>query len=500
MKKIRLFLLNGIILTSTSLLLRTIGVSFNVYISGKIGAEAVGVYQLLMSVYMFAITLSTSGINFACMRIISEELACGLNENIAVSGKKCLFFSLLLGCFAGILLSCFAPFISRAWLHHKISCMPLYVISISLPFVSMSSCLNGYFSAVRRVVKNASIQIIEQFFKVILITYFLNQFMPSGVDFACLSLVLGNTISEMLSFLLNFLLYSFDKKKYGKKINAKCHVGKKILKIACPIAFTSYLKSGLSTLKQLLIPTRLEKSGISCEKALAEYGTIGGMVMPLILFPCTFINSFSNLLVPEFSYYQARGENRKMNFAVCRIFKYTLLFSFAIVGIFWCFSQELNTILYPNTNISHYLKLLSPLIVFMYFDNIVDGILKGLDKQISVMGINIIDLVSSISLLYFLLPSYGIAGYIIVIFISEILNCILSIRKLLKIITIQIDYFVWIIKPLLSLIFTNFCMHLFPLHFDNTVFSLVLEIGIFLLVYFMLLTFFRCITKEDIQF
>ena len=40
----------------------------------------------------------------------------------------------------------------------------------------------------------------------------------------------------------------------------------------------------------------------------------------------------------------------------------------------------------------------------MYLDSIVDGILKGLDKQVSVMIINIIDLISSILLISFLLP------------------------------------------------------------------------------------------------
>ena len=77
MKKIQLFLINGSILTLTSFLLRTIGVSFNVYISNKIGSEAVGVYSLVMSVYLFITTLALSGINFACMRLVSKEMAYG---------------------------------------------------------------------------------------------------------------------------------------------------------------------------------------------------------------------------------------------------------------------------------------------------------------------------------------------------------------------------------------------------------------------------------------
>lgn len=69
----RVFLLNGILLTVTSFVMRAITMSFNVYISNKIGTEAVGIYQLIMSVYLFAITIANSGINLATTRIVSEQ-------------------------------------------------------------------------------------------------------------------------------------------------------------------------------------------------------------------------------------------------------------------------------------------------------------------------------------------------------------------------------------------------------------------------------------------
>ena len=72
-----MFVINAVILTATSLLMRTIGVSFSVYISNKIGAAGVGLFQLIMSVYTFAITLASSGINLAATRLVSEELANG---------------------------------------------------------------------------------------------------------------------------------------------------------------------------------------------------------------------------------------------------------------------------------------------------------------------------------------------------------------------------------------------------------------------------------------
>ena len=49
---------------------------FSIFISNTIGEEAVGVFSLVMSVYMFGITLASAGINISTTRVVSEELAC----------------------------------------------------------------------------------------------------------------------------------------------------------------------------------------------------------------------------------------------------------------------------------------------------------------------------------------------------------------------------------------------------------------------------------------
>lgn len=409
MKKIKFFLINGIILTCTTLILRTIGMFFNIYISNKIGSESVGVFELVMSVYFFFVTFSLSGINLACIRIVSEELAYGNDTNIKSATRKCLFFSLAFGLFSGLTLFIFAPYISSTFLHNKVSCFPFYVISLSLPFVSMSSCINGYFSAIRQVKKTAFVQILEQIIKISIICFLLSLLAPESVDFAIISLVVGEAISEACSFFILYFLYKLNQKNLKQtRSSVKCNFSKRILRISVPVAITSYIRSGLSTIKQLLIPLRLEKSGLSCKEALSQYGLINGMVFPLLLFPNIVITTFSNLLVPEFSYYNTRNENGKMNKMLNLIFKYSFMFSFCIIGIFLCFSDSFSVLFYNNIEISKYIKILCPLLVFMYLDSIIDSILKGLDKQVKVMGINILDLLTSITFIYFLLPIKGI--------------------------------------------------------------------------------------------
>lgn len=77
LRRTKIFFINGTILTITSLIMKSIGMVFNLYVANKIGSEAVGIFGLVMSVYMFAITLATSGLSLACTCIVSEQFSKG---------------------------------------------------------------------------------------------------------------------------------------------------------------------------------------------------------------------------------------------------------------------------------------------------------------------------------------------------------------------------------------------------------------------------------------
>lgn len=432
MKKVKIFILNTLVLLSSSIILQIIGMFFNVYISNKVGSEAVGVFALVSSVYLFGITLATSGINIATTRVISEELAYDNTEGIKIFARKCILISLFTGIIASTIFFIFSDFIVYSCLHNKVSHNVIYTLCIALPFISMSSAINGYFTAVRRVYKNAFAKFFEEFVKIIATAYIINLFLPAGLEYICFSLILGDVISEVLSFIYLYILYVKDKNKYLNHRFSKDDVTytRKILRISLPIAFTSYIRSGLSTFKQLLIPSSLEKSGIGCSLALSNYGVVSGMAMPVIMFPSVFINSFAGLLVPEFSRYYVKKDYARIKKMTCFILSVTISFSLFVNFLLFVFADKLSVTLYNNTDIGYYIKILSFLVVFIYSDLVIDSILKGIDAQVSVVFINIADCLITIGFIYFCVPHLGFVGYLISIFISEIFNIILSGGKL----------------------------------------------------------------------
>ena len=454
MRRARQFICNAAILTGTSLLVRMVSVSFSVYVANQIGPEGMGVFQLITTVYMFATTLATSGIHLTTTRLITEELTLGNAHSAKSALNRCLFYSALCGGCASLLLYHFAPYIAGVWLHERVSARPLYALCLSLPFLALSSVWVGYFTALRNAGKTASSQVWKQIIKVVVTVYLLRRWLPRGLDFACLALVLGDVLSECGTFCYLLLLYQLDR---HRRVRAQSRAGltRKMLGISLPIALSSYVRSALVTLKQVLIPSGLEKSGLSYDESIAQYGLIGGMVMPVLMFPSVLLSAVSTLLIPEVSERYVQHRNRQIQHMLARIFKITLLFSICVAGVLLAFAEPLSLWLYGSTQAAFYIRLLAPLVVIMYFDEIVDAILKGLNEQVRVVGINILDTLVGICMIQTLLPAQGIQGYVLVIFVTETLNGLLSIRRLCHVTQFHIEFFWWIAIPSASILLTG---------------------------------------------
>ena len=472
---------------------------FNIYISNQIGSEAVGVFSLVMAVYLFFITVATSGLNIAVTVIVSEKFALNKNKQAIKAIRTCIFFSLLLGIAAGGLILLFSNFITSKCLHNMVSSRPLFYIAIGLPFIAMSSCISSYFTTIRKAYKNAISQVFEFTIKMFATIILLKINISNGVEAICISLILADVISEICSFTLIFILYIIDIKlkiladirSFGQRIN--------ILKIAFPVAVTSYIRSGLSTLKQLIIPTQLEKSGISCSRALSQYGMINGMVLPVITFPTVFTDSYSMLLIPEFSTYVAQKNYKAINYIANKIFKITCAFTMCICSIFFIFSNDLGLAIYNNIEIGYYFKIFTPFIFFMYMDHIIDCILKGLNKQFGVMCCNILDLSITTCFIYFLLPVLGIKGYVLSIFFSEVLNFSISLFQLFKYSRIKPNLIDWIVVPLFCSLVGFFVVNIWRFNFVGLVGNLIFNVFLFVLVYgvtFFIINFFNLRYKK----
>lgn len=500
MTRLRRFFVNGIIMTATSLVMSSIGVWFSVYISNRIGAEAMGTYQLIVSVYSFAVTLATSGISFATTRLISEEMGSSNFGGIKRSVKICITYALAFSAIASAGLFFLAKPIGERVLSNTDTIIPMQAMAIGLPFLSVASVFGGYFTAVRRVVKNSAVQIFEQILRIVITIISLSLIRGSNMMQICLAIGVSGVISEIMSFLSSFVLYRLDSRRYKKEKTCSKGLTRKMLSIALPIALSSYLRSGLLTLKNLLVPLRLQKSGLSQSASVSFFGMMHGVVLPILLFPSAFISSFSGLVIPELAEYRARDGrvigNRSIYYIIGRMLTINLMFSICVAAVLYNFADPISASMSEDPNTVIYIKLMAPIVPIMYVDNCVDCILKGLNEQLSSMKYNIIDAAVSLVLVTFLLPVTGIAGYVVIICTSEILNFILSLNRLVKITKFKINVCNCFIKPIAAAVVSCTVCELVPI---SGAVSLGFGIAAQIAVYLIVLLIVKGLSKDDVK-
>ena len=173
---------------------------------------------------------------------------------------------------------------------------------------------------------------------------------------------------------------------------------------------------------------------------IKEYGKITGMAMPVLIFPNVFLYSFAMLMIPEMSEAKIAGNHRTISRMAQRVMRFSLVFSICVAAMFLFFGDDIAMLIYGDKSLGFFIKVLSPIIPFLYLDNVVDGMLKGLNEQLHYLIYNIIDSVTRVILTFTLLPLTGTKGVIIVCYVSAILNSGLSTLRLIKVAHIEVNH------------------------------------------------------------
>lgn len=430
----RRLIYNTALLTCSSLLMSCIGIAFQVWLVGTIGSAGIGLYQLVCSVTGLCATFAISGIRFATTRLIAEELGGGKHGAVGYAMRRCLGYGLLFGLAGCCVLWLLAEPLGFLWIGDARTVASLRISAFGMPCVSLCSCLSGYFTACGRVWKPTLVHLLEQLIGIALVAFCLSLAPRADIEKSCAAVTLGRLAADIISLLLMALFYLGDRRRYyagkgqGEAITAR------MLGIALPLAFSAYARSALTTVQHLLVPKGLKAAGYSSDGALSGYGVIQGMALPVVFFPSCIMSAAAELIVPELTEAQVRGDAAVIRRVTWRLLRLSLLFS-VFVGLFmFFFADMLGIAVYKSMEAGRYIRVLAPLIPIMYTDMTVDGCLKGLGQQVWSMGINILDALAGLLLIWQLLPRYALTAYIAIIYFTELLNFVLSILRLRRVV------------------------------------------------------------------
>ncbi len=497
-----IFIKNALILTVSSLVIRFIGMFFRIWLAGAVGSEGMGLYTQIFSFYVLASAFASTGINSAVTRLVSEELANGNPGGVRKILTKCVIVTLFVALCSSLIIYFGADFISNRLIGDPRATDAIKTLTFSLPFMGLSSCLKGYFIARKKSAPGGTAQIFEQLARIGIIMYIFSKKAASGIGEACKWVILGDGLAEVCSFLYIYFAFIFDRRKnLPKKVGASppYSVLSRLRHIALPITLGRYLNSILRTAESLLVPKKLEESGLSGGDALSVYGVIKGMALPLIFFPASFLTALSTLLIPEMSEAAAREQAYKVKYTASRCVNITLITALPIAVIFFYAGKELGGIFYGDHESGEMIKLLSPIIPLMYLDSVCDGLLKGLDQQVYIFRNSTVDSAVRLLLIMFLLPRYGFIGFIGIMYLSNIYTCFLNLKRLIKISGAEFSWFKRVIFPGVTALFSGTVSYLLlsRLCLPEIPFTLLFSaatVGLYALISLK----FGIITKDDI--
>lgn len=490
----RSILQNTVLLTLADLSLRSVSLLYQIYLSRTIGAAGMGKMQLVLTVGGFAMTLGTSGVRVAAMNLTARQRGLGCPAGVKKSVFACLLYGLAMSLFAGFLLYCAAPVLARTFVKDPQVLPAICLLAIGLPVNCLVAVLSGCYTALGKIRILVCTEVLERLLS-IGATVLLLQFWAKGdLGRVCSSVIGGSILSTAVSLvLLGLFLYRELKHISGAR---NFPIRRKLLGLCIPLALSDYLRSGLSTLEQFLIPRGLSRQNQAVDTSMADYGTISGMVFPVLMFPAALFYSLSDLLVPELSRCQAQNRNIRIRTVCARCLKTGIVFSAMVAGLLFLLAPELGQLLYHSQAAGSYLRLFSPMILMLYSDAMTDGMLKGLGEQVASVRYNTITAACDVVLLYFLLPRWGIVGFIFTFALTHGINFYLSLRRLVRVTGFSPD-----LVHALKTIAVAFCATAFTLRLAPPIakaLSLILSGSVFCLSFFLLCRIFRVFHPREL--
>ncbi len=426
-KKIPIFY-SALLLTGVNLLLRLIGTSFQVYLSGRIGAEGIGLVQLVMSVGSMAMVAGMAGIRTATMYLTAEETGRGRSENVTWVLSACCLYSVAISAGVAVAVHLAAPFIAENWVGAAEATQPIRLFAAFLPVNCLCGVMVGYFTGANRIVTLAAVEVAEQLCTMAATIGLLGLWAGQDSGRASLAVVMGSGLGACLPLGCLVFLRLRDRAATGPRIPLR----RRLTQTAVPLALADDLRTGITTVENLMVPQRLALyPGVV--SPLAAFGTIHGMVFPVLMFPAAILFGLTELLIPELARCRAAGSERRIHYLVRKSLRIALLYGTACGGVMYLCAEALCRRLYSSADAGTYLKWFAPLAVMLYCDSVTDAMIKGLGQQKASVRYNILTNSMDVAFLYTLLPKYGIRGYFASFLITHLINFALSLRRLLKI-------------------------------------------------------------------
>lgn len=455
--KKRAFLTGTLLLTGTGFLCRVLGFFYRIFLSRTIGAEGLGLYNLVHPVFGICFALCAGSMQTALSQYIAAHMPKG--RRVFYTG---LCISMSMSFVLSFLICRYSVGIATYILMEPRCASYLPLMGISVPFAALHACINGYYYGVQKARVPALSQVAEQIVRMSLVFFLAGYWMSLGNPITVRLAALGHLIGEIAAAAFTLLCLRFappqkeltgweDSKPYamGQQLNG---VAAPLMMLALPLMGNRLVLNILASAEAIWIPSRLQMSGLTNSDAFAVYGVLTGMALPFILFPSAITNSMAVLLLPSVAQAQAEGHTGSITSSVSISLRYSLYMGILCIGLFILFGNSLGTSVFHNGDAGYYIQVLAWLCPFLYLATTMGSILNGLGKTRTTFFQNTVSLLFRIGFVLWGIPRFGIMAYLWGILASEILLALMHLWSLKQLVDYTWHPWNMIVKPVFLLL------------------------------------------------
>ena len=421
-----------LLLTASGILGKIIGFFYRIFLSRTIGAEGLGIYQLIFPISTICFAITVSGLSTALSKYIAEY-----QERDPSSPKRFLRLCLLISGFLSLVIMLFlfrySGFIAENILLEP-RCAPLIpILALSIPIASAHSCIHGYYYGKKKAGIPAASSFVEQFVRVAFVFLIYQIQLEQGKSIDASIAVWGLVFGEAGAFLIcvTALLFSKEKQKEdtGYRVSS---LMRKLLAYSIPLSMNRLALTLFVSFESILIPSRLTLFGYSQTDALSVFGVLTGMALSIVTFPTVFTNSVSVMILPAISEADSRNDAEKIKKTIYQtIFTCLLLGSLCTGGLLFT-GKWIGDFLFGNALAGKFICLLSYICPFLFLSSILSSIMHGLGMPAYPFLLNLLGIGIRIYFVYFLIPQHGLKAYLMGMLLSQIITAVLSVWILWK--------------------------------------------------------------------
>lgn len=329
MSKAKSFLQGAAILSIAGAISKVLGAIYRIPLARWIGADGMGLYQMVYPIYTTVLALATAGVPIAISIMISRKISQGYKADAERIFKVSLGVLFVIGAVLTVLVMVFAPYIAEYVLHDPETRLPIMAVAPAIFVSALMAVYRGYFQGHQDMRPTGISQVVEQMFRVTAILVLALVLLDKGLEYAVSGATAGAAIGGVGGLaVLVFFYFKYRPQPlngYGPDLcssDSSLEISRELMRLAIPVSIGAVVLPLVQMLDAIIVPLRLATidPGLLNATPRELYGHLSGMAAVLISLPTIFTISISTSLVPSIAEAFAEKDpallNERVNYGI----------------------------------------------------------------------------------------------------------------------------------------------------------------------------------------